>query len=86
MRRLGVRPVVGVFHEGDDPIARQAFEQIARLSNGACCRFDTSSAQQLRDLLGAVAVFAAGGRRALADLSKRTGGAALQITRQIGTE
>jgi len=79
---LGV-PVF-LFHEGPDPIAAEAFKQIARLSNGAYCRFDMGSADQLRALLGAVAVFAAGGRRALEDLSKRDGGAALQITRQIG--
>jgi hypothetical protein len=29
-------------------------------------------------------VFAAGGHRALADLSRRSGGAALQLTHQIG--
>src|SRR5690349_8271430 len=45
-----------VFHEGNDPVAGKAFEQIARLSGGAACPFDGSSAQQLRDLLGAVAV------------------------------
>ncbi len=75
-----------IFHEGADPVAAQAFRQIARLSNGAYCRFDMGSAEQLRALLGAVAVFAAGGRRALEDFSKRTGGAALQITRQIGSK
>ena len=81
---LGV-PVF-IFHEGGDPVAAQAFQQISRLSNGAYCRFDMGSAEQLRSLLGAVAVFAAGGRRALEDLSKRTGGAALQITRQLGSK
>ncbi len=82
--QLGVLGVPAfIFHEGEDPIARQAFEQIARLSNGACCRFDTSSAQQLRDLLGAVAVFAAGGRKALADYGRKKGGVALQITHQV---
>ncbi len=79
---LGV-PVF-VFHEGVEPVAAEVFKQIARLSNGAYCRFDMGSAEQLRALLSAVAVFAAGGRRALEDLSKRDGGAALQITRQIG--
>ena len=80
---LGV-PVF-VFHEGGDAVAAETFRQIARLSNGAYCRFDMGSADQLRALLSAVAVFAAGGRRALEDLSKREGGAALQITRQIGS-
>ena len=81
---LGV-PVF-VFHEGVDPVAAEAFKQIARLSAGAYCHFDMGSAEQLRALLGAVAVFAAGGRQALEDFSKRTGGPALQITRQLGTK
>jgi len=72
-----------VFHEGDEPIARNAFEQIARLSGGACCRFDAASARELRDLLSAVAVYAAGGRRALADFSQRRGGATLRLTHQV---
>jgi hypothetical protein len=79
---LGV-PVF-MFHEGHDPVAAGALRQIARLSGGAYCRFDAGSAQQLRDLLRAVAVFAAGGQRALADFSRRTGGAVLQLTSQIG--
>ena len=69
--------------EGDDAIARRTFQQIARLSNGACCRFDASSAQQLRDLLGAVAVFAAGGPKALSDYGRKKGGVVLQITHQV---
>jgi hypothetical protein len=72
-----------LFHEGHDPIARRAFEQIARLSGGACCRFDAGSAKQLRDLLAAVAVYAAGGRKALADFSDRRGGVTRQITHQL---
>ncbi len=81
---LGV-PVF-VFHEGVDANAALAFQQIARLSGGAYCRFDMGSAEQLRSLLGAVAVFAAGGRRALEDFSNRDGGAALRISRQIGSK
>ncbi len=72
-----------IFHEGEDPIARAGFQQMARLTQGACCRFDTASAGQLRELLSAVAVYAAGGRRALEDYGKRAGGAALQITSQM---
>ncbi len=82
--QLGMLGVpVFVFHEGDDAIARRTFQQIARLSTGACCRFDASSAQQLRDLLGAVAVFAAGGRKALSDYGRKKGGVVLQITHQV---
>ncbi len=70
-------------HEGQDPIARMAFQQIARLSGGAYCPFDATSAQQLRDLLAAVAVFAAGGRKALADYGDRKGGVVRQLTHQV---
>ncbi len=82
--QLGVLGVpVFVFHEGQDADARRVFEQIAQLSGGACCQFDAGSAQQLRDLLSAVAVYAAGGRAALEDFSKRRGGAVPQIARQV---
>ena len=74
---------VFVFHEGGEPISRRAFEQIAKLSGGAYCGFDAGSAQQLRDLLAAVAVFSAGGRRALEDLGKQRGGHVLQIADQM---
>ncbi len=73
-----------MFHEGEDAGAVRAFRQIARLTNGACCRFDANSASQLRELLAAVAVFAAGGRAALVDYSRRRGGVTLQIAHQIG--
>jgi hypothetical protein len=73
-----------MFHEGDNAVAGQAFKSIARLSRGAYCTFNNASAQQLKELLGAVAVFAAGGRKALADYSRKTGGATLLLTRQMG--
>jgi hypothetical protein len=72
-----------LFHEGNDPIARNAFEQIAKLSGGACCSFDASSPKQLQDLLSAVAVYAAGGRKALADFSEKRGGVTRQLTHQV---
>jgi len=65
---LGV-PVFA-FQEGDDPEAAQGFREIARLTRGAYCRFDAGSARQLRELLRAVAVYAAGGRQALATLGQ----------------
>ena len=71
-----------LFHEGRDEVAARAFQQIARLTGGAFCRFDASSPKQLRDLLSAVAVYAAGGRKALADFSARTGGVAARLTHQ----
>lgn len=82
---LGVLGVpLFLFQEGADPVAETAFRQMARLSGGACCRFDAGSAAQLRALLSAVAVFAAGGRTALMDYGRKQGGAVLQITRQMG--
>lgn len=83
--QLGLRGVpVFVFHEGDDATAARAFKDIARLSHGAYCRFDANSAEELKALLGAVAAYAAGGHRALADYSKSAGGTALLLARQLG--
>lgn len=73
-----------IFHEGGDGAARRAFEEVARLTKGACCPFDSHSAQQLKDLLAAVAVYAAGGRRALESFSERRGGTALLLTHRFG--
>lgn len=63
---LGLRgiPIFG-FHEGRDPHGRLLFEQLARLSGGAFARFDLGSADRLRELLGAAAVYATGGLKAL---------------------
>lgn len=72
-----------VFQEGYEPYAERGFKQIARLTRGAHCRFDAGSAAQLRDLLSAVAVYAAGGRKALENYGKQRGGAVLAITRQL---
>ena len=66
------------------PAAARAFKDIARLSHGAYCRFDANSAGELRALLGAVAAYAAGGHRALANYSKNAGGAALLHRAAIG--
>ncbi len=85
--RAGELGLLGVpafmFHEGNDQAAERTFKQIAQLTRGAYCHFDAASAQHLRELLGAVAVYAAGGRKALEDLGKRRGGIALQLTHQI---
>ena len=74
---------VFIFHEGGEPLAAGTFREIAHLSRGAYCSFDAGSAQQLKELLSAVAVYAAGGRRALEDFSRRKGGMALQLTHQV---
>jgi hypothetical protein len=60
---LGV-PVF-IFHEGDDPTAARTFRQIAKLSRGAYLAFTLENVGRLKDLLAAVAVYAAGGYRAL---------------------
>jgi len=57
-----------MFQEGRDPAATRAFGEIARLTGGAHCKFDPSSADALKELLRAAAAYAAGGWRALADL------------------
>jgi hypothetical protein len=54
-----------LFQEGDLPLVRSTFQQMARLSGGAWVRFDAASAATLADLLGAVARYASGGRKAL---------------------
>lgn len=74
---------VFLFQEGNDAQVRSVFQQIAKLSGGAWAPFDASSASQLRKLLSAVAVFAAGGRKALVDFSKKAGEDVLLLTRQL---
>jgi hypothetical protein len=73
--RAGELALLGVpvflFQEGEDASAEQTFREIARLTKGAYCRFDAGSAAQLRELLAAVAVYAAGGRKALQALAGR---------------
>jgi hypothetical protein len=74
-----------MFHEGGDPIAARAFKQIARLTKGAYCPFDHASGDRLKELLAAVAVYAAGGRTALLEHGARTGGEGVRLlTAQIG--
>ena len=81
---LGVLGVpVFIFHEGDELAAQRAFQQITRLTRGAYCSFDAGSAAQLRELLSAVAVYAAGGRKALRDFSQGRGDMVKRLTRQL---
>jgi len=63
---LGLRGVpVFVFQEGGDPAAETAFREIARATRGGWFRFDRSSASVLAKLLSSIAVYAAGGLKAL---------------------
>jgi hypothetical protein len=72
-----------VFQEGHDPVAEQAFREIARLTRGAYFRFDTAAAHELAELLRAVAAYAAGGMKALADLKARHSSGAVKLLAQL---
>ena len=78
--QLGILSIpVFLFQEGYDGRAQAAFAEIARLTRGATCRFGPGSAAQLRELLEAVAVYAAGGRKALMDYAKGRAGPTLLL-------
>jgi hypothetical protein len=72
-----------MFQEGNDSITEQAFREIARLTRGAYSRFDPGAAHQLAELLRAAAAYAAGGMRALADLSARRSTGAIKLLEQL---
>jgi len=72
-----------LFQEGGNPAAKRIFSEVAKLTGGAWCAFDGSSVQQLRDLLSAVAAYAAGGKSALENFTERKGGATRQLTHQF---
>jgi hypothetical protein len=73
--KLGVPTFM--FQEGQDETAERAFREIAKITCGAYARFDTNAPDQLRNLLKAVATYAAGGMQALA--SRRDTGAILLV-------
>lgn len=74
---------VFLFQEGGDPVAEQAYREIARITRGAYARFDPGAAAELAELLRAVAVFASGGRAALTDASARGGRGARLLLGQM---
>jgi hypothetical protein len=74
---------VFMFQEGGDPVAEAGFREIARLTRGAYFRFGQDSARVLRELLTAVAVYAAGGYKALSSHSAERGGAAALLLKQM---
>jgi hypothetical protein len=78
---LGVRAFM--FHEGHDPAAEHAFRDIARLSGGAYCGFNAGAAHELAELLRAAAAYAAGGMKALDDLSARRHAGATRLIAQM---
>ena len=66
-----------MFQEDDDPSVEQTYRELARLTNGAYCRFEPGADAKLGELLKAVAAFAIGGVTALAD--QRTDAAKLLL-------
>jgi hypothetical protein len=80
---LGVRAFV--FQEGPDARTEHAFREIARLTAGAYCRFSPGAAHELGELLRAAAAYAAGGMRALDDLSARNVTGAIKLLAQMRT-
>lgn len=83
--KLGLLGVpVFAFQEGGDPSATRAFRQIAKLSGGRHCVFDSASPDELRRLLGAVAAYAAGGAAAMSKYARLHGGAAGWLVDQRG--
>jgi len=76
--QLGLAGVpVFIFQEGNDLVARKTFMHLCRLSKGAYCAFDAGSADQLKALLSAVAVYATAGQQAYLDYTKNKGIAGL---------
>ena len=65
------------------PTAEAAFRQMATLSRGAYLAFDLAGIARLKELLGAVAVFATGNRAALAAHGQKKGGEVLRLTAQM---
>ena len=74
---------VFLFQDGNDLIASKTFAHIANLTKGAHCRFDSSSPNQLRDLLCAVAVFATGGYSALKKFGQLHGKEVLRLSEKL---
>src|SRR5688572_9433536 len=64
---LGVKAFM--FHEGHNPDAARAFQEIARLSGGAYARFDAGAPHTLSELLRAAAAYATSGVEGLARLT-----------------
>lgn len=82
--RLGVRKTpVFMFQENNIPGVDDIYRKIASLSGGAYCRFDSSSADLLADLLSGVAVYAAGGQKALESYVKNKSQQLQAMSRQL---
>ncbi|MFT3808401.1 MAG: hypothetical protein QM698_00630 [Micropepsaceae bacterium] len=73
-----------MFQEGANAKAEAIFREVARLTRGAYAAFDASAAGTLAELLRAVAVYASGGAKALADHARGAGQLVRQIANQMG--
>lgn len=88
-QRAGQLAVLGIpvfaFHEDGDvhPAPAAILRELSSITHGAYCRFDQGSAEQLKALLSAVAVYAAGGRMALEHYSRRQGHEVKQLVHQL---
>lgn len=72
-----------MFQEGNDRLAESTFRQIAKLTGGAYFRLGPDSARELAEILGAIAVYASAGRKALESSGKR--GARLLLEQMPGS-
>lgn len=73
-----------MFQEGANAAVEATFREVARLTRGAYGAFDANAADRLRDLLRAVAIYAVGGAKALADHARGAGGAVKLLASQVG--
>lgn len=70
--QLGLRGLpIFIFHEGGNPSVANIFQQLAKLSGGAYLPFNMNSAHALSALLGAIAIYASGGLKALKQYGDR---------------
>ncbi|MEM8664924.1 MAG: VWA domain-containing protein [Pseudomonadota bacterium] len=81
---LGLKRVpMFIFQERGDAAATTAFREMARLSGGAHLSFNDSASAELSKLLKAVAVYAAGGRKALENRSAGGDGGARLLLEKL---
>ena len=69
---LGIKNVrCFFFQDGHDVGVENGFREMARLTGGAYFRLGPDSAKELAELLGAIAVYARGGLKALSNSGRR---------------
>jgi hypothetical protein len=75
--------IAAAFMRDTPGLAARTFRQMADLTRGAYLVFDTTSAERLRILLGAVALFATGNQAALTAYGTKHGGEVLRLTHTL---